>query len=361
MEFTLHNNQLLKRVDTDLFKGWAPATEYKVLTDKPRFTWKGAKIPFALWTEVVCFLRWTQEMFKEEAMMTFFYHTEEKKWSAWPFPQEPNGMSIKLLPEHPLYIPDRAQFGKGWIQAGSIHHHCAAAAFQSGTDNKDEQDRDGVHITLGKMDENILDVHVRQVFEGVMGDTYILDWVETPGFLEQAPLYLKYDFCSIAVKCVRKQDFPEVWKSRIIERMKFPNGYHHTAGHENPHTGTPTGLNQSPMQTLLTKGNSEATNPGTETRQKNERGTKTGNDGGIASPVTDWEEGARVRLRPILLRLGITAPEAHDLLKNTPNAMWTADERLLRQCLMSDIMKTGTPVLYAEGVIERMRGESLVP
>lgn len=230
MELILHNKRLLRPVDTDLFRGWAEEPEIKIVEQTPTFIWKGSKIPFDLWSQIVCFLRWTQQEYKEEALVTLFYHPADKKWAAWAFPQEPNGMTIKSLPDVPQYKEDRARFGNGWIQAGSVHHHCTAKAFQSGTDTNDEINRDGVHVTLGEMDKPVLDTHVRQIFDGVQGETSLINWIEVPDFLKDAPPYLKYDFLAFAIKAVRDAEFPAEWKDRIYEKQpSFPNGNHHPA------------------------------------------------------------------------------------------------------------------------------------
>jgi hypothetical protein len=40
--------------------------------------------------------------------------------------------------------------GGSWIKFGTVHHHCSAGAFQSGTDSADETEM-GIHITLGNI------------------------------------------------------------------------------------------------------------------------------------------------------------------------------------------------------------------
>lgn len=38
---------------------------------------------------------------------------------------------------------------EGWVVVGTIHSHCDFSAFHSGTDTHDEEQMDGIHITLG--------------------------------------------------------------------------------------------------------------------------------------------------------------------------------------------------------------------
>lgn len=357
MDLIIHNNRVLQQVDTPLFTGWAPCTEHKVTTDKPKFTWKGAKIPFIIWSEIVSFLRWTQTEFKEEAMVTLFYHPANKQWAAWAFPQEPNGMTIKLLPSVPLYDEDRKRFGAGWIQAGSVHHHCTTSAFQSGTDNDDEKDRDGVHITLGKMEDHVLDTHIRQVFDGVMGDTTMLDWIALPEFLKDVPDYLRWDFGAHAIKAVKHEAFPDEWKERIFEKTFPVNGHH--AG-TNPIQGAHGKLqgSSSPM-TLLTRATSKG-GVGTKTKARDHKKTNgsshsemdANNQG--ANRTTEWEEQSIKTLTEISTNLCLTVEEAFGLLASIPDQRWTADDIATREALVSAVQKTKIPLLYAESIFERL-------
>lgn len=214
----LHAKKLWKPVDNGLYTGFEPVEDIEIQECKPEFQWKGAKIPFTLWGQIASFLRWTQKEFKAEALVTLFYNTDTNEWAAWAFPQEPNGMTIRTLPEHELTKPDRAQFGRGWVQFGSVHHHCTAGAFASGTDKSDEEDRDGFHVTLGKMEEHVMDIHVRQTFGGIVSDTKIEHWVETPDFLNGLPNYMRLDAIGYAFKAVQGIPHNPEWESRIIEK-----------------------------------------------------------------------------------------------------------------------------------------------
>lgn len=330
MDLVLHNQRLLVPIDTPLYRGWAPSSDLRIVGDKPKFEWKGAKIPFRLWAQVVTFLRWTQEKYKEEAMVTFFYNPTLNQWGAWPFPQEPRGMNIKLLPDHPKYAQDRAQFGDGWVQAGSVHHHCTAKAFQSGTDHKDESDRDGVHITLGEMDKPVLDLHIRQVFDGVMGETIALDWIDCPEFLKDCPDYLRWDFHAFAIKAARSTAYPEEWESRVIPwQPGFPNGVHNSPASVAPHT------------TILTT-------PSTPSKKK-DRARHVGK----ALALTPWEEKVRDILSESGSRLGVSFDEMHELLRLPPGCLRETDQAIRKE-LINVLQKSGIQSIYAEDVLEQM-------
>lgn len=343
MEFLLHNKRLLQSVDTPMFTGWAEAPDHKIVEGTPKFKWKGAKIPFALWSQIVCFLRWTQEEFGEEAMVTLFYHPANRTWGAWAFPQEPNGMTVKHLSSHPQYAEDRARFGAGWVQSGSVHHHCKGTAFQSGTDTTDEQDRDGVHITLGKMEENVLDTHIRQVFDGVMGDTNMLDWIDVPEYLENCPHYLVYGFADYAIRAVRTEEFPDEWKERIYERPKTYTPVVHQPNLSHFPGGTPTKVERNPVKgtTVLTR--TSSTNNG------------GGNGGHTTKNITEWEEKVREKMTKICGDLSLTPMEAFGLISSFPSQL-SAEDIEMRRALSNALLKDSIPQLYAETILEGMLG-----
>jgi hypothetical protein len=346
MEFILHNKRLLRPIDTELFRGWTEETDHKILEQAPTFIWKGAKIPFDLWSQVVCFLRWTQEQFKEEALITLFYHPADRKWAAWAFPQEPNGMTIKSLPELQQYKDDRAQFGAGWIQAGSVHHHCTTGAFQSGTDTADEINRDGVHITLGHMDKPVLDTHVRQIFDGLQGETSLLNWIDIPEFLKDIPSYLKYEFTAFAIKAVRDMPFPDEWKSRIYEKpVSFPNGNHH------PESTARTALTLVTAGPTITKTNlvlrkdpiGDLENK--KDKKHHKRATRTSIIG------SSWDEQCITIINNTCNRLNVAIPEMYQLCSFRNDTSRTDDDHQVYEEFCRVMKRSGIPMLHAEKLL----------
>ena len=355
----VHNSQVLRAIKTELYEGYEPARDIsiKVLTPSDlTFKWLGGKIPFKVWSELCCFLRWTQEEFKEEAMVTLFYHPVTREWRAWAFPQEPVGMTIKLLPQLELYKEDRKQFGEGWIQAGSVHHHCNSAAFASGTDTNDEMDRDGVHITLGKMLEDIMDIHVRHVFDGVCGISQIRDWVELPDYVKQLPEYMQRGLIELSFKGVKGEPFPEVWKERILE-MEKPAGY--VGGHNpsfpgagNFQRGTQTtsaAEDRVPAKTtILTKDDAAKER---NTSRTNKRSSTT--TGGI-NTETVWAKTATEIINTTLTNLSITPMDAYALLTENNPLKLSEQDKILRHELRMTLTKNSVALLYAETLLENM-------
>jgi hypothetical protein len=154
--------------------------EVKLIPAKKTYEWKGAKIPFAFWQNAVNFLLWTQDKYKSESVVTFFYNTVENKWAFHAFPQSGIGMTVSRVKNEEAK-KQRENWDEDWVEFGSIHHHCNAAAFQSGTDKNDEHDREGVHITLGNLESKVLDFDGRLILEN---DSHKFncpsEWVELP-------------------------------------------------------------------------------------------------------------------------------------------------------------------------------------
>lgn len=337
----LHEKKLYERMETDLFSGWTPA-KIEVKEGRPNFTWKGAKIPWALWAEVVSFLRWTQEKFKEEALVTFFYHPDDRKWGAWAFPQEPNGMTVRLLPEHPLYKEDRQRFGRGWIQFGSIHHHCTAKAFQSGTDSKDECDRDGVHFTIGELDKDMVDIHCRQVTDGIMSECHPFSWVEAPPYLTHCPRSLIVSFTLQAMRAVKEEDYPDEWENRIFEKTKqislpFTQGGHTTAPAVEPPESRwgGGGQNNGHREPYQRNGSRHHSFPG-------------------PTVTTPWEEKCKEAITVICKGLSLAPLEMLSLLNTPKSSQLTLEESVLKAEVVKALNKFSIPPVYAERLLDEM-------
>lgn len=327
MEITLLNGKPVKQVSNSLYTGFVADPSIKITTiDKPTFKWRGAKIPFPLWAQIVSFMRWTQEEFKSEALITLMYNAKNATWAAWPFPQETNGMTVKALEDHPLYKDDRAMFKKDWVQAGSIHHHCTADAFASCTDEQDECNRDGVHITLGKMENTDLDYHIRQVFDGIVTTPVLSDWIDDPEWCNTIPMPLKLDVAHWSRTCVRQIPFPDEWKKRVMK----PN-------FQKPTTHTIIGA-------VSTKSS--------EDTKGRDKGRRHVDEKTVEGWQTQWKREQSEKLMTVCAQLGISISEAATLLSEYPNPSWDVADIELRRALTAELLKNGFPLLYLENIIE---------
>lgn len=211
---------LRKEVNT-LFAGYVYDEEIQLKQISPTIRWNNAPIPYQLWCEIVAFMKWSQKTTKAEAHLALFFNIDRAEWAAWAFPQSGVGMTVKTLPDDPLYVEDRKQFGRGWIMAGSVHHHCEGGAFQSGVDKADETDKEGIHITIGKTSSDVIETHVRIIWNEASDTCLITDVVSLPAEITaHMPSHLTDQVAKLMLHSPSKVQFNEVWKERLIEEKK---------------------------------------------------------------------------------------------------------------------------------------------
>src|SRR5215469_13484373 len=115
-----------------------------------RFTLVAHKIPLPLIQRVTAFFREVYARRKSEAAGLLLYRPRDGAWDYAVPRQSATGGST-------VYSGDRSDLA-GWLEdgyelAGTIHSHGSMSAFHSGTDSKDEAGFDGVHITIGKVND----------------------------------------------------------------------------------------------------------------------------------------------------------------------------------------------------------------
>jgi hypothetical protein len=164
MSLYIHSGKpLIKKEINDKLSGYFPVA-YEELKEDPALELRCGKMSLSLWRTIASFFRLVNKEEKAEAQVRLFYSDIDKHWKAWAFPQEKDtGMTTKELPDHETFQQQMNQMldnGK-YYQWGTCHSHCNAGAFQSGTDKSDEQNSPGIHITMGKIDESEIDLHVR--------------------------------------------------------------------------------------------------------------------------------------------------------------------------------------------------------
>ena len=158
-QYYIHDNEVYEKVKNKFFSTYKQIDIPKQDTLVPE--WHGKKIPLSMWQEILAFMKYSYDELKSETMC-FLYYDEKKKqpWSFWVPPQITNGMTVKSDPEHMNFQAQRAQYPD--IMFGTVHHHCSSSAFQSGTDEADETNREGFHFTIGNLNKpDDIDIHFR--------------------------------------------------------------------------------------------------------------------------------------------------------------------------------------------------------
>lgn len=179
------NGKLLVQFESGLATGWkeGPAILQRSPIARPKI-----KMPLEIWREAVSFLVEVFDEMKIEAQCIFFHKAETNEWQIFAPWQWGTGGSTETIEcvENTGAYNFLAQ--NGYECVGSIHSHCTMSAFQSGTDKDDEFGTgDGFHVTIGKMNDSVMDIHCRSVCT-IMGDPNVKD---SKAERTQVPFYLE--------------------------------------------------------------------------------------------------------------------------------------------------------------------------
>ncbi len=192
------------------------------VVDKTEATikWEGPKISPEQWREMLAFFKWTYDRNKSESQVRLF--VSKDKWAIWAFPQKANTGMAALELDTKEAGEQRELFleAEGWHYFGTVHHHCGMTAFQSGTDKENEDKIDGLHITIGKMDEAQHDLHARLLI-GKQQFEVDLGWFWNIGEVLKGMLpedmhnrAARHQMCQPAPA---DATFPDQWKENYIE------------------------------------------------------------------------------------------------------------------------------------------------
>jgi hypothetical protein len=154
-----------------------------------------------IFNEILSVFRWVFYEFRSECQCILHYNTKNKKWIAEIPNQEVSVGSISY--ESDLQFP-------GYLRIGTIHSHGSMSAFHSSTDIHDEENWDGIHITIGNVNSDEFTVKSSIVTNG---NRFVVDPLEyIVGLTEVQDNPLKknnYRFDDFEF------DFPEKWKDQI--------------------------------------------------------------------------------------------------------------------------------------------------
>lgn len=180
------------------------------------------------WHKILAFFKWGYDTYKSEQMVRLYVNGTTRAWRAWAYPQRGNmGMTVKEVEDHENFMTQRAQFKdeEGWTYFGSVHHHCNGGAFQSGTDEADEKSKDGLHITMGNMDEKVYSMDARFYLRGAKFPPKLLWFWDIGTALNEIPAWVpeksrpepeliaKFQMCMPAPAGT---EVPKEWKDNII-------------------------------------------------------------------------------------------------------------------------------------------------
>jgi len=205
--------------------------EYEVKTATGKLAYHGPKFTPDLWHQILSFFRWTFKEYSSECQVRLYVNVKLGRWAAWAFPQAARtGMTARELPvqETPEQAKERfaswqSEPSDDWLYFGTVHHHCSASAFQSSTDEQNEWNQDGLHITVGRMDGERHDLHARFYLGGNGYETDLsLFWAIDPELAEQVPAAMHHQLACYQMGAKVTVDFPDQWRHHLIESAPEP-------------------------------------------------------------------------------------------------------------------------------------------
>jgi hypothetical protein len=200
--------------------------EYELKSARGTLNYTGPKFTPEMWHPILSFFRWTHEQHQSECQVRLYVNVKLGRWGAWAFPQAARtGMTAKELPvkESPEQAKVRFAFWQSepsddWLYFGTVHHHCSASAFQSSTDEQNEWNQDGLHITSGKMDQERHEVDARFYLDGKGYEADLARfWLIDPMLADQVPATLHHQLALHQMGAKVVIEFPEVWKQNLVE------------------------------------------------------------------------------------------------------------------------------------------------
>lgn len=205
--------------------------EYEIKTAKGGLEYLGPKIAPELWHQILSFFRWTHKEMQSECQVRLYVNLKLGSWAAWAFPQQARtGMTARELPVQESPEQARIRFAQwnsepsdDWLYFGTVHHHCSASAFQSSTDEQNEWNQDGLHITVGKMDEERHDIHARFYLAGNCFEPDLsCFWELEADLAEQVPVSMHDELARYQMGARLTVDFPDIWREHLIESTSEP-------------------------------------------------------------------------------------------------------------------------------------------
>lgn len=193
--------------------------EHKISSTDTIVRWTGPEIPPEEWRKILAFFNWCWSTTHSECQVRWFVNVHTRTWKAWAFPQEARtGMSAREL-VGPGFDKQRAQFDDGWEYFGTVHHHCIGGAFQSGTDENNEKNQQGLHITVGNMGSDHYDLDCRFYLNQVkfVPDMSVF-WDIGEDLVQMLPFDLHHRVALHQMGIPSPTTpFPDEWKDNLIE------------------------------------------------------------------------------------------------------------------------------------------------
>lgn len=144
--YIIGKNGIYLKKTLDLIESLTPVDKISFLEDVQTFAkMKIPKLPTKLFANILGFFRDVYKLYSSESIALLYYNKSDKSYKVFIPEQEVSGASLSYKTDQTI---------KDHLLVGSIHSHASMSAFHSGTDVHDEEKFDGLHITIGKVNDN---------------------------------------------------------------------------------------------------------------------------------------------------------------------------------------------------------------
>lgn len=179
--YLITKDGILLKKKVGLLESLAPVDKISILGDlKPTAKLHIEKIPAPIFSKTYSFFKAVYNEHYSECIILLYYNPDTKKYKPYVPNQEVSGASLE-------YVKDRTF--KNHMLMGSIHSHASMSAFHSGVDKDDEVHWDGLHITLGKMNQDVLDISASIVANGSRFIVDPMEYIENLELVEYTPYH----------------------------------------------------------------------------------------------------------------------------------------------------------------------------
>ena len=200
--------------------------EYEIKSGTGTLDYRGPKFDPPMWHQVLSFFRWTHQEMQSESQVRLYVNTRLGRWGAWAFPQEARtGMNAREMATRETPEAAAARFASWdaepsaeWLYFCTAHHHGTVGAFQSDTDEANERNQDGLHLTVGRMDGERHDLHARFYLGGnCFAPDLSRFWPLEPDLAARVPPTMHPELARFQMGEKVVADFPDAWRQNVIE------------------------------------------------------------------------------------------------------------------------------------------------
>lgn len=148
--FVVGRNGMFVKRQTVCFRAVVPAAELPMLASvKPTAEYLLPPIPAECVMQMLLFFRAVYEREHSEAILVISYHARRGTFRL-------DAPEQRVSSGHIGY--DMPRSTEGFVFVGTVHSHGSESAFHSSTDKHDEEKFDGVHLTFGRLDWQLVDI-----------------------------------------------------------------------------------------------------------------------------------------------------------------------------------------------------------